>query len=96
MPVTQRIGLHLLISQGFSGGEIGLFLAGTENWTEKRRVFLRDEPRGCGVSECRQVRRLTSEWLDGSKYESAFEESTLQESALEKSGLNTSALDESP
>jgi hypothetical protein len=38
--------IHQIISQ-----HLGSFLAGTEDWTEKSRVFFTNELRRCGASE---------------------------------------------
>ncbi len=69
---------HQLISQRFSGEFLGSFLAGTEEWTEKRRVFLRSELWVCSVSKAGPVRRWTLEFLE------SMDESALDESAWRK------------
>ncbi len=54
---------HQLIRQRFLGEFLGSFFAGTEDWTEKRRVFLRSEPWGCGASETGPVSRWALKML---------------------------------
>jgi hypothetical protein len=79
---------HHLISQCFSGEHLSSFLARTEEWTEKWRVFLRIEKLfGYTLEESALGKSTLEEGILG---KSALEESTLGESAMGESDFEES------